>query len=193
MPAHLYHTRGRGLLLPAAWLLPLLVLAACSREPQSDTASSSRVIAGAARTGGNGSVDAQCLVLPDTSGEFDAAQVDRNDFPLTQLLLDATCPRLTVLGTVGVRLERSYRLTVDAGTTLTVRARGEDAPVTIAFDVPATPRDDRSNVASTVVDSLLVTERREVTIRVMPVPPPRAQLLASRVLLSVVARPDGSR
>lgn len=130
-----------------------------------------------------------CTSLPDTAGEWPGAQRDRNDLPVTQLVLPASCPRISVEFLAGPFIERSYRVRVPAGHTLVARARSDSADLALAIDFPTQPKPDRSNLGLLRVDSLTVTEAREVTVRVALTPKMRAQPTNSRVLLTVLVRP----
>lgn len=181
--------RGRGLTFPAARyfapLLLVLAILACGKDRQPADNSVRSIAASAAPPADPSS----CAVLPDTMVELLQAVEDRNDFPDTRLELNPACQRATVVMMAGARLQRTYRVRVKAGQTLVARARGEHASVALAFDYPATPKPDSSNLGRTVVDSLNADADREVAVRVMLVPHVKNEPRESRVLLTVLARP----
>lgn len=187
MHAGLLGPRGRGLpssasrYVRASVALFVLGLAACGDAAQTRADNSVRTVVG--RSG-----DA-CTLLPDTSAVRGIAQQDFNDIPVTRLVLPAACPTATVTFIGGPYVERSYKVVVPAGQTLVARALGDSASVAIAIDFPTEPRADRSNVGRVMMDSLAITETREVSVRVRLVPKIREEPPASRVYLTVLARP----
>jgi hypothetical protein len=187
MSLHLVGPRGRGLKSPASrYIRALLALstlfaAACGTGEEKADNSVRRVA---------GNATADCTALPDTASEWASAQQDRNDLPVTVLILPAACPRVTIAYLGGPQIERTYRLNVPANYTLVARARGDSSSVTIAIDFPTEPKPDRSNVALMVQDSIRVAESRTVAVRVRLVPKIRVEPPTSRVLLTVLARPD---
>jgi hypothetical protein len=94
-----------------------------------------------------------------------------------------------VLFSAGARIQRTYRVPMRAGQTLVARARGESGPVVLTFDYPAAIARDSSNYGDSVVDSIRVAEDRDVSVRVMLIPRAKDDARASRVLLTVLARP----
>ncbi len=162
-----------------------MLAAACGMEDSNKADNSVRSIVASA----NSTAPAGCTTLPDTIAELAAAQQDQNDLPDTQLILNPACPRATVLVLTGARLPRTYRVQVKAGQTLIARARGELAPVVLAFDYPAVTRPDSSNIGRMVVDSIKADADREVAVRVMLNPRPRVDPSQSQVLLTVLVRP----
>lgn len=191
IPLHLLDTRGRGLSSPAArYFLPLAcaaLLVSCAREAQETPPNDKRtIVAEAART-----PDASlCTTLPDTTLELLEARPDQNDLPLTRIVLDEACPKATVMFTAGARIPRTYRVPVKAGQTLVARARGETAPVVLTFDYAAAINADSSNFGYAVTDSIRVTEARDVSVRVTLSTRVRDTVQVSRVLLTVLARPE---
>lgn len=187
---HLLDTRGRGHQSPAArYFLPLLcglLAIGCARETQDAPPNDRRTIVAEA---GAGSDAALCSTLPDTAVELLSARPDENDLPLTRIELDAACPRATVLFTAGARIQRTYRVSVKAGQLLVVRARAEAGPIAMNFEYPAAIKPDSSNFGYAVVDSVRVTEDRDVSIRIALIPRAKEAARASRVLLTVLARP----
>lgn len=187
---HLLDTRGRGQQSPAARYFLSLVCAAlvigCARETQEAPPNDRRTIVAEAGTGAD---VALCATLPDTAVELLSARPDENDLPLTRIALDAACPRATVLFTAGARIQRTYRVSMKAGQLLVVRARAEAGPVAVNFDYPAAIKPDSSNFGFSVTDSLRVTEDRDVSIRIALIPRAKEAARASRVLLTVLARP----
>jgi hypothetical protein len=180
--------RGRGQQSPAAryvWPLAIgfLALTACGeRNDRSDRADNSvRTVVSAA--------SGACTTLPDTAGEWAGAQPDRNDLPVTQLVLTPECPRVTVAFRGGPYIERTYKVNVPAGRTLVARARSDSSDVALAFDFPTAPKADRSDLGLLRVDSLTVSETREVAVRVRLTPKLREQPQTARVLLTVLVRP----
>jgi hypothetical protein len=167
------------------WGILFLGLLACAPRDSERAPNEKRTITTNpdARTGG------ACHVLPDTIAEFAAAVPDANDLPVTRLVLDPACPRVTVLFDAGARIERAYHLTVDSGHTVIARARGESAPVALAFDRPVTARTDTSDTSRQALDSLVVSQTRRVVIRVMLTPRMKVDPRESRVLLTVVTHP----
>jgi hypothetical protein len=187
--AGLVWPRGRGFTSPAARCFVLLacaVLAGCEAKDARSPNNAARTIT--AQASGNADA-ASCAVLPDTMVELLSARRDQNDLPITRIELDANCPRATVLMTAGARIQRSYRVTVPAGRWLVARARAEDAPVTIAFDYPAAVRGDGRELTRVALDSIRITDTRDVTVRVMLVPRVKEDPRGSRVLLTVLVRP----
>lgn len=186
---HLFDTRGRGVRSPAArYFLPLVLAAAfaCGGETREEAPNAARTIVAEA---GNAADAAACAAFPDTAVELLAARQDQNDLPLTRIVLDAACPRATVWFNAGARIQRTYRVPVRAGQTLLARARGESGPVVLTFDYPAAIAPDSANYGMSVVDSIRVDADREVSVRVMLIPRAKDDARASRVLLTVLARP----
>lgn len=177
--------RGRGQLSSAsryvAAALILLGAASCGDPAQTPADNSVRTVVGAVSDG--------CLLLPDTALVRGLAQQDYNDLPVTRIILPATCPTATITFVGGPYVERTYKVVVPAGRMLVARAVGDSASVAIAIDFPTEPRADRSNVGRVMVDSLAISETREVSIRVRLVPKIREEPPASRVYLTVLARP----
>ena len=192
MPQDMLDTRGRVLTSPAArCFLPLtlaLALVGCAREREESVPNDKRTIVADAGPA-TASDAARCLTLPDTAVELLAARPDQNDLPLTQIVLDEACPQATVLFTAGARIQRTYRVRVKAGQLLVARARGESGPIAMAFDYPATIRPDSSNFGMSVIDSLRVTDERDVSVRLALIPRLREDARASRVVLTVLVRP----
>jgi hypothetical protein len=164
----------------------LAVAVACGGDGASRAANAARTIAAEA---GAAPDAATCGALPDTAVELLSARRDQNDLPLTRVILDADCPRATVLFSAGARIQRTYRVPMRAGQTLVARARGESGPVVLTFDYPAAIARDSSNYGDSVVDSIRVAEDRDVSVRVMLIPRAKDDARASRVLLTVLARP----
>lgn len=133
------------------------------------------------------SLDVGCSSLPDTLVEPSLAMFDDHDFPDARLVLHNGC-RASIGFVAGAHIQRTYRVQVPAGKTLIIRARGEYAGVTTAFDYPATADSSGSNVGRLRIDSLVATQDREVAVRVMLVPKLREEPRTSRVLLSLVVR-----
>lgn len=186
-PRHTIVPRGRGHSFPAArFVVPLLATLslACQQDRAAEPPNDSRTIVAAASAGAQ-----DCGALPDTTAELLAARPDENDLPVTRILLEAACPRASVLFIAGARIPRTYRVHAKAGQTLVVRARGESGPVVLNFDFPAAIAAGGANYGATVVDSLRVTADRDVAIRVMLIPRARDDARTSRVLLTVLARP----
>lgn len=187
----LLDTRGRGLSSPAArYFLPLAgaaLLAGCTREAQDTPPNDQRTIVAEAARSPNAAL---CAQLPDTTLELLEARPDQNDLPLTRVVLDEACPKATVLFTAGARIPRTYRVPMKAGQTLVARARGEAGPVALTFDYPAGINADSTNFGFSVVDSIRVTEDRDVSVRVALIPRAREAARESRVLLTVLARPE---
>jgi hypothetical protein len=134
-------------------------------------------------------LDGKCQALPDTMIEIQGAQADLNDLPDTRLRLEPACPRITVLYDGAGRIPRAFRLRVEPGQLVLARARSEFGGVALGIDAAADPLSDFSNVAGTRIDSLRVTEARDVVIRVTYAPRLRTDPRQSRVLLTVLARP----
>lgn len=189
--SYLLDTRGRGLSSPAArYFLPLAcvaLVAGCAREAQDTPPNDQRTIVAEA---GRAPDAALCATLPDTALELLEARPDQNDLPLTRVVLDEACPKATVLFTAGARIPRTYRVPMKAGRTLVARVRGENGPVALTFDFPAAINPDSTNFGYTVTDSIRVTEDREVSVRVALIPRAREAARESRVLLTVLARPE---
>lgn len=135
-------------------------------------------------------MDGRCRELPDTLTEIQGAQFDRNDLPDTRLRLDPACPRITVLYDGAGRIPRAFRVRAEAGQMLVARARSEFGGVVLGIDAAADPAESFSNVASLQLDSLRIDEARDVVIRVTYAPRLRTDPRQSRVLLTVLARPD---
>lgn len=163
-------------------LLPVAVsvLAACGSDG-APADNSVRTVVGSASLG--------CTLLPDTAAARASAQPDRNDLPVTQLVLPEECKTITVAYLGRPYVERSYKVVVPAGHTLVARAHGDSTSVAIAIDFPTAPKPDRSNVARVVMDSLAIDAAREVSVRVQLVPKIREEPPLSRVFLTVLARP----
>lgn len=187
MPAGLVGPRGRGLPSSASRyvraILALIGIAfsACGDRTQTPADNSVRTVVGTVSDG--------CTLLPDTAAVRRIAQQDYNDLPVTKVVLPAECPTATVTFIGGPYVERTYKVVVPAGRTLVARAVGDSASVAIAIDFPTDPRADRSNVGRVMVDSLVIAEAREVSVRVRLVPKIREEPPASRVYLTVLARP----
>jgi hypothetical protein len=113
--------------------------------------------------------------------------LDDHDFPDARVVLLDGC-RASIGFVGGAHIQRTYRVQVPARRTLVIRARGEYAGVTTAFDFPATADSTGSNVARTRADSLVATQDREVAVRIMLVPKLREEPRTSRVLLSLLVR-----
>lgn len=131
------------------------------------------------------SLDVGCSSLPDTLVEPSLAVFDDHDFPDARLVLRDGC-RASIGFVAGAHIQRTYRVQVPAGKTLIIRARGEFAGVTTAFDFPATPDSSASNVGRTRTDSIVADRQRDIAVRVMLVPKLREEPRTSRVLLSLV-------
>ncbi|WKW11076.1 hypothetical protein Strain138_000311 [Pseudogemmatithrix spongiicola] len=189
-PQDQLHTRGRGHSSPAArYFLPLVcavLVIGCARETQDAPPNDRRTIVAEAGAGADPTL---CAMLPDTAVELLSARPDENDLPLTRIELDPACPRATVLFTAGAHIQRTYRVPMKAGQLLVARVRGESGPVALNFDFPAAIKPDSSNFGYSVVDSIRVTEDRDVSIRVALIPRAKEAARASRVLLTVLARP----
>jgi hypothetical protein len=122
--------------------------------------------------------------------EIQGAQADMNDLPDTRLRIDPACPRITVLYDGGARIPRAFRFRVASRGLVLARARSEFGGVALGIDEAADPLSDFSNVAGTRVDSLHVTEARDVVIRVTYAPRLRTDARQSRILLTVLVRPE---
>lgn len=173
--------RGRGRTSPASWALLLALLgSACEREAVKPPP---RIIDSPIALGES------CTALPDTLTEIQNAQQDLNDLPDTRLRLDPACPRVTVLYDAGGRIPRAFRFRVEAGHVAVVRARAEFGGVVLGIDAPSEPRQDFSNVAGIRVDSVRVSDARDVVVRVTYAPRLRTDPRQSRVLVTVLAHP----
>jgi len=133
------------------------------------------------------SLDPGCAGLPDTLVEPALAMLDDHDFPDARVVLLDGC-RASIGFVGGAYIQRTYRVLVPAGKTLLIRARGEHAGVTTAFDFPATADSTGSNVGRTRTDSIVADRQRDIAVRVMLVPKLREEPRSSRVLLSLVVR-----
>jgi hypothetical protein len=132
--------------------------------------------------------------LPDSLREPELAVPDIRELPDAPLLLDGACPAAT-LGTLGIaRIERIFRARIPAGHTLHARARASIGGLVLSVDYPAVPDSARRNVKPVHELSVVATEDRDVTLRVLFAPVLRKEPNQAFVTMSVaLARSDSTR
>lgn len=183
IPFHSKQQRGRGLLSSAALVSVLVVVASVGACGGDKPVAERQIVARASDPSDS------CTTMPDTLREGALAQLERNDLPDTRLVLNASCPRMTVLTAGAARLPRAFRVNVPAGHQLVARARSEFGGLVLDIDGPASPIEGFANVSPTAWDSVRVGHAGEVTVRVTYAPKVRKDPRVSRILLTVLVRP----